>query len=189
MELEGTSRIIKLQPPCHRQGHQPPHLVLDQAAQGSIQPGLEHVQGQGNHSLSGQPVLARHHSQSKWLSPDIQPKSSLLNDFNNVFSWKISHVKNSNFYSCWLLCTEICFQWEKNILLSLLASILFLTKVLTKHFAIGNHISWYFLKHKHTEELLKFTVLFVCLFCFVFHICKLRRNSFHKWNERFPPLF
>jgi len=28
--------------PCHRQGHQPP---LDQAAQGPIQPGLEHLQG------------------------------------------------------------------------------------------------------------------------------------------------
>jgi len=28
--LEGTSRIIKLPPPCHMQGHQPPHLILDQ---------------------------------------------------------------------------------------------------------------------------------------------------------------
>jgi len=43
--LEGTSRIMDLQPPCHRQGHQPPHLTLDQAAQGPIQPGLEHLQG------------------------------------------------------------------------------------------------------------------------------------------------
>ena len=32
--LEGTSRIIKLQPPCCMQGYQPPHLILDQAAQG-----------------------------------------------------------------------------------------------------------------------------------------------------------
>ena len=39
--LEGTSRIIKLQPLCHRQGHQPPYLILDQAAQGPIQPGPE----------------------------------------------------------------------------------------------------------------------------------------------------
>jgi len=54
--LEGTSRIIKLQPPHHRQGHQPPHLILDQAAQGPIQPGLEHFQGGGIHDLSGQPV-------------------------------------------------------------------------------------------------------------------------------------
>jgi len=36
--LEGTSRIIKLQPPPHRQGQQSPYLILDQAAQGSIQP-------------------------------------------------------------------------------------------------------------------------------------------------------
>ena len=28
---------IKLQHPCHRQGHQLPHLILDQAAQGPIQ--------------------------------------------------------------------------------------------------------------------------------------------------------
>jgi len=36
------------------QGHQPPHLIPAQAAQGPIQPGLEHLQGQGIHSLSGQ---------------------------------------------------------------------------------------------------------------------------------------
>ena len=52
--MEGTSRIIKLQPPCYRQGCQPPHFILDQAAQGPIQPGLEHLQGWGIHSLSGQ---------------------------------------------------------------------------------------------------------------------------------------
>jgi len=75
--LEGTSRIIKLQPPCHRQGCQPPHLILDQAAQGSIQPGFEHLQGWGIHSLSGQPVPAPHHSLCKKLPPDIQPKPSL----------------------------------------------------------------------------------------------------------------
>ena len=27
--LEGTSRTMNLQPPYHRQGHQPPHLILD----------------------------------------------------------------------------------------------------------------------------------------------------------------
>ena len=47
--------------PHHRQGHQPPHLIPDQVAQGSIQPGLEHLQGRGIHSLSGQPVPAPHH--------------------------------------------------------------------------------------------------------------------------------
>ena len=58
---------MNLQPPCHRQGHQPPHLILDQDAQGPIQPGLEHLKGWGIHSLSGQPVPAPHHSHSKEL--------------------------------------------------------------------------------------------------------------------------
>ena len=48
--LEGTPRTINFQPPCHRQGHQPPGLVLDRAVQGSIQPGLEHLQGWSIHS-------------------------------------------------------------------------------------------------------------------------------------------
>ena len=29
--------------PHHMQGHQPPYLILDQAAQGPIQPDLEHL--------------------------------------------------------------------------------------------------------------------------------------------------
>ena len=45
LELEGTSRIIKLQPPCCMQGCQPQCLIVEQAVQGSIQPGLEHPQG------------------------------------------------------------------------------------------------------------------------------------------------
>ena len=44
LALEGISGIIKLQPPC---GCQPPHLILDQDAQGPIQPVLEHLQGRG----------------------------------------------------------------------------------------------------------------------------------------------
>ena len=63
--------------PPARQGHQPPHL-LDQVTQGPIQPDLEHLQGQDIHNLSGQPVPAPHHSHSKELPPDIQPKSALL---------------------------------------------------------------------------------------------------------------
>ena len=39
----------QLQPLCCRQGCQPPYLILDQAAQGPIQPGLEHLQGWGIH--------------------------------------------------------------------------------------------------------------------------------------------
>jgi len=33
--------------PCHRQGCQPPKLILNQAVQGPTQPGLEHLQGWG----------------------------------------------------------------------------------------------------------------------------------------------
>ena len=54
--------------PHHRQGHQPPHFIPAQAAQGPIQPGLEHLQGWTGHP---QPlwaaVPAPHHSQSKEL--------------------------------------------------------------------------------------------------------------------------
>ena len=52
--LEGTSRIMKLQPPRHKQGHQPLHLIPDQTtfnAQGPIQPDVEHLQGWGIHNL------------------------------------------------------------------------------------------------------------------------------------------
>uniref|UniRef100_G1NQP0 FAT atypical cadherin 3 n=1 Tax=Meleagris gallopavo TaxID=9103 RepID=G1NQP0_MELGA len=66
--LEGTSKIMNLQPLCHRQGYQPPHLILDEAAQGPIQSGLEHLQGQGTYYPSGQPVPAPHHSHSKELN-------------------------------------------------------------------------------------------------------------------------
>jgi len=37
------------QTPHHRQGHQPPHFIAAQAAQGPIQPGLEHLQGWTGH--------------------------------------------------------------------------------------------------------------------------------------------
>ena len=36
LRLEGTPRIKEFQLPCHRQGHQPPGLVLGQVAQGNI---------------------------------------------------------------------------------------------------------------------------------------------------------
>jgi len=40
--------------PCHRQDHPPPYLIPDQAAQGPIQPALEHLLEWRIHSLSGQ---------------------------------------------------------------------------------------------------------------------------------------
>ena len=41
---KGPQRSLSFYPPCHRQGHQPPDLVLDQVSQGPIQSGLEHSQ-------------------------------------------------------------------------------------------------------------------------------------------------
>ena len=79
LELEGTPGITRFQSHCHRQGHQPPDLVdLEQVVQGPIQPGLEHLQGWGIHSLAGRPFPAPQHSLCKELSPGIQPKPSLL---------------------------------------------------------------------------------------------------------------
>ena len=66
--MEGTPRITNLQAPCHMQGHQLPHIILDQAAQGPIQSGLEHLQGWSIQNLSGQPVPAPHHFHSKELN-------------------------------------------------------------------------------------------------------------------------
>ena len=54
--LEGTLKIISFHPPCHGQGHLPP----DQVAQSPIRPGLEHCQGGGSHSFSGQPIPVPH---------------------------------------------------------------------------------------------------------------------------------
>jgi len=55
--------------PCCRQGHQPPHFLPAQVAQGPIQPGLEHLQGWTGHP---QPlwaaVPAPHHSLGKELA-------------------------------------------------------------------------------------------------------------------------
>ena len=41
--LEGTSSITKFQLPCHRQGCQLLDHIVDQVAQGPIQPGLKHL--------------------------------------------------------------------------------------------------------------------------------------------------
>ena len=65
--LEGTLKIIWFQPPCHEQGHLPP----DQVAQSSIQPGLEHCQGGGSHSFSGQPGPGPHHPHGEEFLPYI----------------------------------------------------------------------------------------------------------------------
>ena len=47
------------------------HLPLDQVAQSPIQPGLEHSQGRGSHSFSGQHVPVPHHTHGKEFLPNI----------------------------------------------------------------------------------------------------------------------
>jgi len=53
--------------PCHEKGY----LPLDQVAQSSIQPGLEHFQGGGIHNFSGQPVAMFHHPHGEEFLPNI----------------------------------------------------------------------------------------------------------------------
>jgi len=51
--LEGTSRLIKFQLPCHSQGWQLLDPVLDQIAQRPIKPDLKDIHGWSIHSFSG----------------------------------------------------------------------------------------------------------------------------------------
>jgi len=61
LELQGTSKIIYFQAPCHGQGYQPLNQTPAEATQGPIQPGLEHLQRWGILNLSG-PVPVPHHT-------------------------------------------------------------------------------------------------------------------------------
>jgi len=82
-------------PHYRRQGCQSPHFILDQAAQGPILPGFEHLQGQSIHSLSGQPVPAPHHSRGKELM-GWEPEFSIYNDLLSMkflsMKWHILHL-------------------------------------------------------------------------------------------------
>jgi len=69
LRLERTSKISYFQPLCCGQGCQLLDQVLDQGAQGPIQPGLKHLRGWSIHSLPGQPVPAPH--QPHIEKPDI----------------------------------------------------------------------------------------------------------------------
>ena len=51
-------------------------LVLEQVAQGHIQPAIEHLQGWGIRNFSEQPITAPHHCLCEEFPRDIQ--SSLL---------------------------------------------------------------------------------------------------------------
>jgi len=62
--LEETFKGYLAQPPCSEQGH----LLLDQAGQSPVQPGLECFQGWGINHLSGQSVPVFHHPHHKKIS-------------------------------------------------------------------------------------------------------------------------
>jgi len=57
-------KTIQSQPPAVVR-----HLPPEQVAQRHIQPRLEHCQGWGNHSFSGQPVPVPHHFYGKEFLP------------------------------------------------------------------------------------------------------------------------
>ena len=97
--LKRTSRIMKLQPPCHRQDHQLPHLILDEAVQGPIQPGLEHLrindEVRNNHYCSGKK------SQRMWLICPIE--------YVNVENIIVQSSLNAQVYDTWVFPT-MCSQ-------------------------------------------------------------------------------
>lgn len=62
------------QPPCYELGH----LSLDQVVQSPIRFDLEHLQGWGIYSFSGQPVPAPHHTHYKNFLLDVQSEPILF---------------------------------------------------------------------------------------------------------------
>ena len=75
---------------CYRQDCPPPA----QAAQGLIQPGLEHLRGWGIHSCSGQPVPGPHHTLKNFpLTPNLNLPFFNLKPFPLVLSL-FTHVKS-----------------------------------------------------------------------------------------------
>uniref|UniRef100_A0A672TM59 Uncharacterized protein n=1 Tax=Strigops habroptila TaxID=2489341 RepID=A0A672TM59_STRHB len=96
-----VGRDLKAHPvpvPCHGQGH----LPLDQVAPSPVQPGLEHCQGWGSHSFSGQPVPGPHHPHREELlnigyfdnleanSRNVTNSMTLPAETNDF--WKMTHL-------------------------------------------------------------------------------------------------
>lgn len=82
LRLEGALKPIHFLCSCHGQGCQLLNQALDQVAQGSLQPGLEQLQGWGTHSISGQPVPGPHF----FLRPLLQRAGSELGDIVTVLT-------------------------------------------------------------------------------------------------------
>ena len=114
LRLEGISRIMKLQPLRHRQGHQPPYLILDQAAQRPIQPGLQHLQGRGIHSLSVSPCT---HSYATKKTPKLGKKhtspTNCTHTHTRVYIDICTLFKRSGFTNLKTIMRRI--SWEKRM--------------------------------------------------------------------------
>jgi len=96
--------------PCHRQGCQPPYLMLDQAAQGPIQPGIEHLQGRGIHNLSGwlcQSLTTQYRSMSKAFT-------NILITFFKSCKSEASCIQNYNWYAMTLPRLKVIYNREKS---------------------------------------------------------------------------
>jgi len=124
--LEGTSRTIKLQLPHYRQGHQPPHLIPDQAAQGPIQLVLEHLEGWGIHSLLFMPYpnkLLRREG-VPLVYTNTKTYSQLLVTFTQYLSYDIMNTS--------LHCNSSCNHEIRLYVLSSISLLVhFTTKILT----------------------------------------------------------
>ena len=92
--LEGTSRITKIQTPHHRQGHQPPHLILDQAAQDP----MEWLRGWGSRLVN---------ICTSALDKGVAFAALSLTIKSRVTSWhgQCAHISYLTLSDSWMLCT------------------------------------------------------------------------------------
>jgi len=90
-----VGRVMKFQPPCCRQGHQPPYSIPDQAAQGPIQPGLEHLQGWMGHL---QPPWAAVPAPHHFLCKELYVSCSVMSELNKPINHKKMKENRKRFH-------------------------------------------------------------------------------------------
>uniref|UniRef100_A0A8C2SU90 Dynein light chain Tctex-type 2 n=1 Tax=Coturnix japonica TaxID=93934 RepID=A0A8C2SU90_COTJA len=75
--------------------------LLDQVAQGPVQPGLEHLQGRGIHNLPGQPVPGPNHSPSEELhlcAVSVLFRAQIVGTMKEEYSKTRGKIKYLNTY-------------------------------------------------------------------------------------------